>query len=89
MGETALHHLIFRIITFVLIIATFFANIFSNAVAHLVLLSAAGVCDIWLGVNVILLGIRMGQDDFEVRDGLGMEPLFFLIPISIILLYVL
>ncbi|MCM1008310.1 MAG: hypothetical protein NC485_10345 [Ruminococcus flavefaciens] len=89
MRETSLHHLIFRIITIALIVVTLIVNIFSNVLAHWILLIAVGVCSIWLGVNIILLGIRMGRNDFDIRDGLGFEPLFFLIPIAFILVFVL
>lgn len=89
MGETALHHLIFRIITIVLIAASLFVNMFSNVIAHWILLFAVVVCAIWLGVNIILLGIRMGRKDFNIRDGLGFEPIFFLIPIALILVFIL
>lgn len=89
MGETALHHLIFRIITIVLIAASLFVNMFSNVTAHWILLLAVGVCTIWLGVNIILLGIRMKRKDFNIRDGLGFEPIFFLIPIALILVFIL
>lgn len=89
MGETALHHLIFRIITIVLIVATLIVNMFSNVIAYFILFSAALVCAIWLFVNIILLGIRMGKKDFDIRDGLGFEPMFFLIPIALILVFIL
>lgn len=87
MKETALHHLIFRIITIILIIATLITNTFSDTIAYFSLLSAALVCVIWLSVNTSLLCIRMGKKDFNIHDGLGFEPIFFLIPITLILAY--
>lgn len=89
MRETALHHLIFRITAIVLIAAALIANIFSNTIAHFSLLSAALICVIWLLVNMILLCVRCKKKDADIHNGLGLEPMFFLIPIALVLAFML
>lgn len=78
-GDTLLHHLIFEIISYVLIAAAITANIFSKEVAKWLLMCTLIVCVMWVTVNVIILGIRLKKD--EIERGFGLEPMFLLFPL--------
>lgn len=67
MGETLLHHWIFRVISYTFILASLIANMFSNRVARLALLAAIAVCAIWGFVNTIILCVRIKNDDDFAR----------------------
>lgn len=74
MGKTLLHHVIFRLISCVLLMTAIAANIFSNYAAKCILVCAAVVCIVWSFVNMIFLFARMKKYNGFWGLGLVLEP---------------
>jgi len=82
---TATHHLIFRCITYILIVSIFIGNIFSNNAAKILLYITLIICAVWLFTNAVILLKRINEDaDEAFHRGLGLEPIFFMLPLWLI-----
>ncbi|MCM1524753.1 MAG: hypothetical protein NC120_09880 [Ruminococcus sp.] len=84
MGDTLLYHLIFRIISFILIVTAVLTSLFSEFTAKCILVGAAGACVIWAVVNMIILLVRAIKGYDFWRQGLGLEPSIWALLIMVI-----
>lgn len=76
---------IFSLIVFILTVAVFIANIFSNNVAEIVLSIALFACGVWIFINAIILCKQINKDvDKAFCNGLVLEPIFFALILALL-----
>ncbi len=79
------YQLIFRWTAWILTAAIFITNVFSNNAAEIVLLITQVVAGVWLLINSIILYKRINEDtENAFYNGLGGEPIFFVLIIFLI-----